>query len=358
MTATRPTSAPVKHQYILLDALRGLAALFVVIWHTSLYWSPLPFEHTYLAVDIFFVLSGFVIASAYREKLRSRTLSLRGFLVTRVVRLYPMYFLGFLLGAIAFMLGAFDNTQHPLLEFICALFMLPAGIAAAGHTLFLFNLPSWSLFYELVANLLVALNYRHGHRQLLPWVLLGLGAGLAAITLYKDGIDIGAFGGYKNVFIASVRSVFGIFMGLWLNQIHRQYQLHVPSLFGWLALIILVLILSLPSLSSWDVWVDIAATSVIIPSCVFVLASMRPNLPNRVRSIASFLGDTSYPLYAIHYPLMLIGLALWPEPIKQFKNISGVILVVFLFAASFTLFKWVETPARRWLAGKTQALRR
>ena len=79
MTATRPTSAPVKHQYILLDALRGLAALFVVIWHTSLYWSPLPFEHTYLAVDIFFVLSGFVIASAYREKLRSRSSVCAGF---------------------------------------------------------------------------------------------------------------------------------------------------------------------------------------------------------------------------------------------------------------------------------------
>ncbi|HMU66303.1 MAG TPA: acyltransferase [Cellvibrionaceae bacterium] len=349
---------PVKHQYLLLDALRGLAALFVVIWHTSLYWSPLPFQHTYLAVDIFFVLSGFVIASAYKEKLRSRTLSIRGFLVTRLVRLYPMYFFGFLLGAIAFMLGAFDNSQHPLLEFFCAILMLPAGITAAGHTLFLFNLPSWSLFYELVANLFVALIYRFGHTQLLPAVVLVLGAGLTAITIYKGGIDIGPFGGYKNVIIASIRSVFGIFMGLWLNHIHRQHTIRIPVVWGWLALVILVLLLSLPSLQPWDVWVDVAATVFIIPTCVFLLASIRPNLPRATQTIATFLGDTSYPLYAIHYPLMLIGLAVWPETIKHFKNYSGLILLVLLFALSFGLFKWFETPARRWLSAQTKGLRR
>lgn len=349
---------PVKHQYLLLDALRGLAALFVVIWHTALYWSPLPFQHTYLAVDIFFVLSGFVIASAYKEKLRGEALSIRGFLVTRIVRLYPMYFLGFLLGTGAFALGAFDNTQHPLLEFLCAVLMLPAGITAAGHTLFIFNLPSWSLFYELVANLFVALLYRFGHTQLLPALVLGLGVGLSAIILYKGGIDIGPFGGYKNVFIASVRSVFGIFMKLWLHHIHNHYKMQIPTLFGWLALIILVLLLSLPTLQHWDVWVDILAIGLIIPICVFVLASIRPNLPSAAQKLATFLGDTSYPLYAIHHPLMLIGLALWPETIKEYKNLSGLILVALLFALSFGLFKWFETPARRWLSGKTQHLRR
>lgn len=353
-----PTSAPVKHQFILLDALRGLAALFVVIWHTSLYWSPLPFQHTYLAVDIFFVLSGFVIAAAYKEKLRSQTLSMRGFLVTRLVRLYPMYIFGAFLGAIAFLLGAFDNSQHPLIELICAVFMLPAGITAANHTLFLFNLPSWSLFYELVANVFVALTYRLGHIQLLPAVVLGLGTMLTAIIIYKGTIDIGPFGGYKNVFIASVRSVFGIFMGLWLNQVYNQYKVHIPVFLGWAALFTLVSILSLPKIQHWDVWVDVAAIGVIIPACVFLLASIRPELSTPAQKIATFLGDTSYPLYAVHYPLMLIGWALWPELIKEFKNYSGFVLLILLYCISFCLFKWFETPTRRWLSSKTQQLRR
>ncbi len=349
---------PNKHHYFVLDALRGIAAVFVVIWHTSSYWGSMPIQHAYLAVDIFFVLSGFVIASAYREKLTSQALSLTGFLVTRVVRLYPMYGLGLLLGLIAYSLGAFEITQPLPLELLCAIFMLPAGMSASGQTLFVFNLPSWSLFYELIANVAVAFIYRFRLHRLLPAMLLGLGTGLTAITLYKGDIDIGAFGGYKNLIIATTRSLFGILMGLWLQQIHKHHNLNIPTSFGWVALSALIVILSLPTLGELDVWVDVVAIIIIIPSCVFLLANFRPQLSSGALKSAKFLGDISYPLYAIHYPLMLIGLALWPTTIANAKNLSGIILLGFLLAASFTLFKWFETPARRWLAARTHILRR
>ena len=83
-----------RRRYETLDALRGLAALAVVVFHLGqVRLAPDLVPHGYLAVDFFFVLSGFVVAHAYEEALRG-SLSFRSFALRRAIRLYPLAILG------------------------------------------------------------------------------------------------------------------------------------------------------------------------------------------------------------------------------------------------------------------------
>ena len=83
-----------------LDGMRGIAALFVFFRHTGDLWAIGGFFHGYLAVDVFFVLSGYVIAFSYDHRFVGGTMTTRSFVVTRLIRLYPMYLLGLMLGVL------------------------------------------------------------------------------------------------------------------------------------------------------------------------------------------------------------------------------------------------------------------
>jgi peptidoglycan/LPS O-acetylase OafA/YrhL len=86
------------HRFLFLDALRGIAALLIVLYHAPKYLGrALPHYSAFLAVDLFFVLSGFVIAFSYENRLL-RGLSFRSFVAARLVRLYPVYLLGTVVG--------------------------------------------------------------------------------------------------------------------------------------------------------------------------------------------------------------------------------------------------------------------
>ncbi|HEX7694251.1 MAG TPA: acyltransferase family protein, partial [Sphingomonas sp.] len=90
-----------KRRFVVLDGMRGLAALSVVALHTAQYFpSQTGPARAYLAVDFFFMLSGFVMAHAYGDKLRAG-LTIKGFAEIRLARLYPMIFLGVTLGLLA-----------------------------------------------------------------------------------------------------------------------------------------------------------------------------------------------------------------------------------------------------------------
>jgi peptidoglycan/LPS O-acetylase OafA/YrhL len=85
-------SAP-SRSFVVLDGLRGVAAIAIVFFHLALIRGDLPGEG-YLAVDFFFVLSGFVLAHAYGSRLQQGSMSFGRFVLIRMIRLYPLYFLG------------------------------------------------------------------------------------------------------------------------------------------------------------------------------------------------------------------------------------------------------------------------
>ena len=98
--------ADTKPHYELLDGLRGVAALLVIWYHVFEGFATSPVDqwlnHGYLAVDFFFILSGFVIGYAYDDRWKS-TMDVKGFFKRRLIRLHPMVVMGAVLGAVTFL---------------------------------------------------------------------------------------------------------------------------------------------------------------------------------------------------------------------------------------------------------------
>ena len=157
----KPTAVSEDPRYYTLDGMRGVAALMVVHFHYVLVAGyVLGDQHkmqAYLAVDLFFALSGFVIALSYSDKLAS-ALSISGFVKRRLIRLYPLYIFGIALGlsievARALSTGSGFKISEWAVEFGFNLFFLPSF---QHEILFPLNLPAWSLFYEMAVNIIFA----------------------------------------------------------------------------------------------------------------------------------------------------------------------------------------------------------
>ena len=185
----------------ILDGLRGVAAMIVVAFHLLETYSKGPayqvLNHGYLAVDFFFVLSGFVIGYAYDD--RWNRMSLKGFFKRRLVRLHPMVIMGSLIGALFFYFGSaafpmIAGVQWWEVLLICLLgcTMLPAlpswDIRGWGETSPL-NGPAWSLLYEYIANILYALVIRR-----FPKFVLGLFVAGAAVLTLDLTLNLDLFG--------------------------------------------------------------------------------------------------------------------------------------------------------------------
>ena len=171
MSQTYLTSKP---RYEILDGLRGVAALIVVAYHILETYASGPVEqvlnHGYLAVDFFFLLSGFVIGYAYDD--RWSRMSLKDFFLRRLVRLQPMAVLGTLLGGGLFYFGICSSfpliAQTQVFKLVlmiilgCFMFPTPPSWDIRGWSeVNSLNGPMWSLMWEYLANILYALFIRH-----------------------------------------------------------------------------------------------------------------------------------------------------------------------------------------------------
>src|SRR5687768_17245753 len=151
-----------KRHFEVLDGLRGIAALAIVIFH-FMEWVFSDFSknfiaHGFLAVDFFFCLSGFVIAYAYDDRIEK--LGAIEFFKSRLIRLHPLVILGSVLGLLTFILDPFDvsfasySTGKLILLFAGSIFLIPLPLMEdRAFNLFGLNAPSWSLFWEYVANI-------------------------------------------------------------------------------------------------------------------------------------------------------------------------------------------------------------
>ena len=168
-------------RFLTLDALRGVGAIAVMGGHAGIILNAYMPPFMYLAVDMFFVLSGFVLAHAYDGKFADG-MSVPSFLRARIARLYPVYLIGLVLGLVSV---AFANIHalspgRALLSFFFGIFALPSPPMGALGALFPLNGPFWSLFFEFwVANLIFALFWRQLQGRLLWAMILGSASVLA-----------------------------------------------------------------------------------------------------------------------------------------------------------------------------------
>src|SRR5258708_15022901 len=143
-----------RKRYITLDAMRGIAALFVVARHFSGLHGAADPQFSFLAVDLFFLLSGFVLSFSYDQRFAAG-MPPATFLVKRIIRLYPLYLLGMALGIA---LGLSDAIRHRpgatgmgafLVQALTGLVILPSPTWHSRPDPFPFLIPAWSPFLEL-----------------------------------------------------------------------------------------------------------------------------------------------------------------------------------------------------------------
>ena len=185
-----------KPHYDLLDGLRGVAALTVVCFHLFEAYATSHLDqrinHGYLAVDFFFILSGFVVGYAYDDRWTKMTV--REFLTRRLVRLQPMVVIGALIGAVMFYTQGcpvWDVSAVPVAMLLVATlmnaFMIPATpgaeIRGVGE-MYPLNGPAWSLFFEYIGNVLYALFIRRLSTRALAVLVAAAGCGLAVFSVW------------------------------------------------------------------------------------------------------------------------------------------------------------------------------
>ena len=184
----RTLITPEKRHFIFLDGMRGIAALAVGWLHAATFFR-LDFEphHAALAVDFFFVLSGFVIAYAYDGKLKAG-MTFAEFAAKRLIRLYPLIFIGVLVGTLV-SVGPAVLEEADLKRFLAlgfsALVLFPLG-ALLGMQPYPVNNPLWSLFFELIANGVYGLGKGRGMSRFLSLVALTISAVLLVAVTVKD----------------------------------------------------------------------------------------------------------------------------------------------------------------------------
>ncbi len=208
-SAAFPDSKP---HFELLDGLRGVAALLVVVYHifegfafagaTGGVGSGLitTLNHGYLAVDFFFMLSGFVISYSYDD--RWKKMSAAQFFKRRIIRLQPMLVMGAVLGAITYCIQGcqqWDGSKIAfpwvMLALVLTMLMIPAvpgsGYEVRGNgEMFPLNGPTWSLFFEYIAYLLYAFFIR---RLSTVWLSVLVGLLSAGYTVFAV-FDLSGYG--------------------------------------------------------------------------------------------------------------------------------------------------------------------
>ena len=224
-----------KPHYVVLDALRGVAAFMVLFFHIfeSFATSPLDqvINHGYLAVDFFFMLSGFVIAYTYDD--RWDILSVKNFCKRRLIRLQPMVVIGALIGALLFYTQGcqvWDVSQVSvgalLVAMLLNMLMIPVTpsveIRGIGE-MYPLNGPTWSLFFEYIGNILYALVLRRmGTRVLAIWtVLMAVGLCCFAVGSPWGYLSVGWAMDSTNMLGGSLRLLFAFSCGLLLSRLYR-----------------------------------------------------------------------------------------------------------------------------------------
>lgn len=307
-------------------------------------WLP----SSYLAVDLFFVLSGFVLAHAYGARLE-RGLSALGFMVHRLIRLYPLYAVGTTLGIAAFLSQvAMGERSFVLGRFVLsglgAMFFLPVSPGASvGGVSFPFNGPAWSLFWELAVNVAFgALALKLEGRRLWMLVVVALAA-LVAGTFYYG--DLATGWNWRNFMGGGTRVGYSFFAGVLIYRLWRSGRLR-PVMPTWAASLVLLAVFAVPLDIAARTVFDLVAAMLIFPALIAASTSTRPSWLSRL------LGRASYGVYALHVPIMWLGVLYVPE----LRGPAGtIVLPLAAFAAALALDR-PETVLRAWLLRKYAGL--
>jgi peptidoglycan/LPS O-acetylase OafA/YrhL len=310
-----------------LDLLRGIAAIVVVLGHgTAIFNTPVS---SVLCVDLFFVLSGFVLGYAYDHRLQDG-MSGTVFLRARLIRLYPLYLVGTMLGLLAF-----RDTMQGVPELLTLAFTLVFLPTPFTPVMFPLNPPAWSLFFELFINIV----YGFARPARLGAIVCVMAVALVVTTLAYGTLDSGImWGGFARV-------GFSFFAGLlaWRFFARRERR-PLPS---WMALVLTAAfcaIVGLKPAPQWQLAFELSAVLVGFPAIIYLAA--RTPLSGAMQTVATQAGLASYALYVIHWPLLRLL-----EPFHTTGSLLCWGVLPAMIAISIVLERTVHEPIKSWLLG-------
>jgi peptidoglycan/LPS O-acetylase OafA/YrhL len=350
----RPGAAAHASRYVLLDGLRGILALAVVVHHFSATSGRHEvFASSALAVDFFFCLSGFVIAHAYEAQLRDG-LGITAFMARRLRRLYPMYMVGLVLGAMAvwrlqfLSLADFPSGLAAAALLLNAAYLpLPNGVAIPVQAavivgaVFPFNHPAWSLFFEMAANLVYACIVRISNHTLLAVV------GLSAIGMVIGSQIYGQAPGWGTHDLPGgiCRTAYAFFGGVLLHRWLSPGAVWGRNAAIALAGVVTALLVVSPRVGYGEYW--LVAALVAVPALVALAAKCDVGSA-RLSAACDYSGRISYPLYCLHFPLLMTLGAVATTPAGYAASLAGFVAVV--LALSHVLLTRFDEPLRARLA--------
>lgn len=343
------------NRLVAVDGLRGIAAVCVALMHAHI--AIVPVSRGYLAVDFFFILSGYVIARSYEPRFAAG-LSVREYARARVERLYPLLLIGSVTGLAAWLAGYSEFVPAGPADLMLALFgqfaMVPFLSTASSLA---FDAALWSISFELLANIIHALIYhRLSSRRLL--LLIGASFLLLAFMAHRYGsLNIGwsresAMGGVGRV-------MSGFFVGVLLWRTEGHWRPLTPRLPFVLVGLVLIALVNAPLPGRglgllgaiYDLGVAVVAMPLLVMLGVQAVGAGRTGLA---------LGVLSFPVYAIHVPLVdAMRLAGWSNEWR----IGGVAAIV---GIAWLIGRHVDEPFNAWrrasrkraMAGKVAPLSR
>lgn len=355
------TTSPPEH-IPALDTLRGLAALAVCLLHSpKVFGMAVLMPHAYIAVDFFFILSGFVLFYRYGAVLQhgsTESMSVTGFIVRRVARLYPLYMLATGIAFVLSTLWLLVNDKFPEVSFvwlyalISGVFMIPAFNTTELHSanvLFPYLSLAWSVFWEMILSLLFVF-WAKTRLTFLPLVAAMSFGALLFFTWPQQTVD----GGWQiaTFHIGGLRALCGFCLGVIIAQIFLQtknqpspHQRRVMSAGIAVLLVISGIYIALSRIYT-HLGVELVLLAVVFPAIILMTAFSSPAfLKNRPGIL---LGSVSYSLYLLHGSIGQISNIILkrapliePSPILGLLWLSGTIFICYL------CWRYVETPARK-----------
>ena len=404
-----------KQHYIVLDGLRGAAALMVLWYHVFEGFAFAggtmieTFNHGHLGVDFFFMLSGFVISYAYDDRWKTtrpqdyKTTSLSqksesasksvsesvskvnvwSFFKRRLIRLQPMVVMGAIIGLITYLIQGgvrWDGTAMSfhwiMMAFFLAIFLIPVHPGApydirGNGEMYPLNGPSWSLFFEYIGNILYALFIRKLSNRSLAFLCGITGILWIAFVTYDisgyDMIGIGWTLDAVNFSGGLLRMLFPFTLGMLMSRRFRDKRrkandkcqslsLSLSQSLFYFSIIVMFVLFSMPYITKTG---NISLNGIYELSCIILVFpaiiwfGAEANITNNFTTkLCKFLGDISYPLYIVHYPVMYLFYSwLIDNELYTLGATWPVVLLVMAIniALAYACLKLYDEPIRRWL---------
>ncbi|MDP3739854.1 MAG: acyltransferase [Hyphomonadaceae bacterium] len=352
--------------FVLLDGLRGLGAILVLVGHTMQLWGPFWAPSGAVIVDLFFLLSGFVIAYSYEPKFAAG-MRAGEFMIHRVVRLYPLYLLGTLLGFIGLTVMAIgdadggERSGQYVLQLIPQLFMLPAPQAFGSPDVYSLNVPAWTLFFELLVNLVYVLAYRWLRNvRVLAILVLLCAAGLAATVFTLGRIDAGS--DWATFWAGFGRASFGFFAGVLTFRLLGSPRQTKRPVSNWSFVILFAIPVAcfFPASPELRPFVDLILAMILGMPLLWISQSVAPPpIFNRLFTIG---GRISYAIYILHQPFREVAdrIGWHTKMIYEIAPLPGILVMATVLSLAYFAEKYYDRPVRRWVAAsmKKRAARR